>query len=81
MRMLEHLGCWDKLNLPDLVGVELAMRQAQLYECIYSMGFEAQQARGSGGAALADGDGKDKNKKGRGRGAGLHKVGIVDEAA
>jgi len=81
MKMLEHLGCWDQLNLPDLVGVELAMRQAQLYEYIYSMEFEAQQARGSGGSAPVEGDNKDKSKRGRGRGGGLHKFGILDEAA
>ena len=77
MKMIEHLACWDQVNLPDLVGVELAIRQAQLYEYIYSMEFEAQQSKGSNKDG-SEGDGK---KKGRGRGGGLHRFGIVDEAA
>ncbi|CAK0824742.1 unnamed protein product, partial [Prorocentrum cordatum] len=37
MRMIEFLACWDQVNLHDLVGVEVAMRQAQLYEYAYAM--------------------------------------------
>ncbi|CAK0848090.1 unnamed protein product [Prorocentrum cordatum] len=76
MKMIEHLGCWDQLNVPDFVGAELATRQAQLYEYIYSMEFVAQQSKGS-----KDGDEGDGMKRGRGRGGGLHRFGIVDEAA
>ena len=80
MRMVEHLGCWDQLSLPDLVGVRLATGQARLFEYMCSLGFEAHLAKSSAGAA-PDGDGRDKNKKGCGRGAGLLKSGIVGEAA
>ncbi|CAK0864825.1 unnamed protein product, partial [Prorocentrum cordatum] len=76
MKMIKHLGCWDQLNIPDLVGAELATRQAQLHGHIYSMEFVAQQSKGS-----KDGDEDDGKKRGRGRGGGLHRFGIVDEAA
>ncbi|CAK0827570.1 unnamed protein product, partial [Prorocentrum cordatum] len=76
MKMIRHLGCWDQVNVPDLVGAELATRQAQLHEYIYSMEFVAQQSKGS-----KDGDEGDGKKRGRGRGGGLHRFGIVDEAA
>eukprot|EP00959_Pyramimonas_sp_CCMP1952_P356625 7468433-Pyramimonas_sp.AAC.1 len=52
--MIEHFACWDLVNLPDLVGVELAIR-------IYSMEFEAQHGTNKDGN---EGEGK---KKGRGR--------------
>ncbi|CAK0795666.1 unnamed protein product, partial [Prorocentrum cordatum] len=78
MKMIEHLGCRGQLDPPDLVGVELTTRQAQLHECIYSTERDALQAEEAGGGT-AEGDGKEKG--GRGRGGGPHRFGIVDEAA
>ncbi|CAK0889503.1 unnamed protein product, partial [Prorocentrum cordatum] len=53
MKMMEHLACWDQVNLPDLVGAELAIRQAQLYEYIYSMEFEEPARPREGGRPWA----------------------------
>eukprot|EP00959_Pyramimonas_sp_CCMP1952_P276649 5782771-Pyramimonas_sp.AAC.1 len=60
MKMIRHLGCWDQVTVPDLVGAELATRLAQLHEYIYSMEFVAQQSKGS-----KDGDEGDGKKRGR----------------
>ena len=37
MRMLEMLACWDCVDVPNLAGIELAMRRAQMYEYLYVM--------------------------------------------
>ena len=40
MRMMDFVAGWDHVNLPDLVGIEVALRQAQLYEYMYAMEYE-----------------------------------------
>ena len=81
MRMIDYLMTWDLLDLPNVVGVEVMIRQAQLYEYMYAMEYEARDA-GAGSSAPAEGEPKAKAKgkpKSRG-GGGLLKFGFVDEA-
>ena len=81
MRSIDYLMTWDLLDLPNVVGVEVMLRQAQLYEYMYAMEYEARDS-GSSSAAPADGEPKAKAKgkpKSRG-GGGLLKFGFVDEA-
>ncbi|CAK0827125.1 unnamed protein product, partial [Prorocentrum cordatum] len=52
MRMVDYLMTWDLLDLPNVVGVEVMLRQAQLYEYMYAMEYEAKgkpKSRGGGG--------------------------------
>ncbi|CAK0807083.1 unnamed protein product, partial [Prorocentrum cordatum] len=52
MRMVDYLMTWDLLDLPNVVGVEVMLRQAQLYEYTYAMEYEAKgkpKSRGGGG--------------------------------
>jgi len=72
MRMVFYLACWDGANLPNLAGVEVALRRAQLIEYVYRMEEEKTEK--------ADGDG-DKKGRGRGRGRGLLHHAFIDESA
>ena len=83
MRMLEMLTCWDCVDVPNLAGLELTTRRAQMYEYLYVM--ESTDPGPTPGADPSDGDDKKKRKsKGRGRGdggKGLLRFGFVDEGA
>ncbi|CAK0804177.1 unnamed protein product, partial [Prorocentrum cordatum] len=57
MRMVDYLMTWDLLDLPNVVGVEVMLRQAQLYEYMYAMEYEARDS-GVSTAASAEGEPK-----------------------
>ena len=81
MRMLEMLACWDCVDVPNLAGIELAMRRAQMYEYLYVM-----ESTDPGPAPVVEppAEGDKQKKKGRGRGGGgkgLLRFGFVDEGA
>jgi hypothetical protein len=80
MRMVDYLMTWDLLDLPNVVGVEVMLRQAQLYEYMYAMEYEARDS-GASTAGPTEGEPKAKAKgkpKSRG-GGGFLKFGFVDE--
>ncbi|CAK0843265.1 unnamed protein product, partial [Prorocentrum cordatum] len=52
MRMVDYLMTWDLLDLPNVVGVEVMLRQAQLYEYMYAMEYEARDSGASTAATL-----------------------------
>ncbi|CAK0869113.1 unnamed protein product [Prorocentrum cordatum] len=66
MRMVDYLMTWDLLDLPNVVGVEVMLRQAQLYEYMYAMEYEARDSGAKG---------KPKSRAG----GGFLKFGFVDE--
>ena len=72
MKCAEYMGTYDGIDLPNVAGVEILFRRAQLSEYVYMM--EAP----SGGKADDKGKGK-----GRGRGpqTGLARIGFLDEAS
>ncbi|CAK0790921.1 unnamed protein product, partial [Prorocentrum cordatum] len=61
MRMVDYLMTWDLLDLPNVVGVEVMLRQAQLYEYMYAMEYEARDS-GVSAAVSAEGEPKAKAK-------------------
>eukprot|EP00959_Pyramimonas_sp_CCMP1952_P166057 3470658-Pyramimonas_sp.AAC.1 len=68
--MVGYLMTWDLFDLPNVVGGEVMMRQAQLYEHMYAMEYEARDA-GSGPATAGDGEARAKAKnKPKPRGGG-----------
>jgi len=75
--MIFFLACWDGANLPNLAGVEPAMRRCQLIEYVYRMELED----GSDTKTQGDGGGDSKKSKGRGRGRGLLHHAFIDESA
>ena len=89
MRMLDTLVCWDQVDAPNLSGVEVALRQVQLYEYSYAMEADARDSAGpaNGPSAESAGEGgpspkaKAKGKKGGHQSRGFIKMGFVDEAA
>ena len=60
LRSLEFGACYDGLDVPNLAGIEVLMRQVQLVEYVYTMD----------GGGKKDKDGK--KGKGRGKSAGLY---------
>ena len=80
MRLIFYLACWDGANLPNLAGVETALRRSQLTKYVYRMEEDAQAGKSSGGDEGAGGE-KEKGKKGRGRGRGLLHHAFIDESS
>ncbi|CAK0831590.1 unnamed protein product [Prorocentrum cordatum] len=54
-RMIDYLMTCDLLDLPNVVGVEVMLRQAQLYEYMYAMEYEARDAGGPASASAEGG--------------------------
>ena len=53
LKMLDHAGCYDGLDLANLCGVETALRRAQLLEYAYGQDGR-QKGKGGGGKGRRD---------------------------
>ena len=79
MRTLDHLCCWDQVDVTNIAGVEILMRQAQLVDYTYAMAVQKDKS-----APPTNGEGGGNQKKGQGKKQGhgeFLRLGFVDEMA